>query len=243
LLLLQGQANSHRWWERVRTDLSRTLRTVTFDYRGTGATQAAARQEGAASDAEWSTKSFASDAAAVLDGLGYQQAHVYGTSMGGRVAQMLAVHHSHRLQRLVLACTSSGGLMALERSQAVRRALSQPDATARREALLQLMYTPAWAAQHGRSSTLLGDSTMTSEAARRHLHLSARHDASALLASITAPTLVLHGSDDLMTPAANAALMAEAIPAARHVLIQDGRHGFFEEFSATVTPQVVQFLS
>jgi 3-oxoadipate enol-lactonase len=219
------------------------LRTVTFDYRGTGATQLAARQEGAAPEAQWSTASFASDAVAVLDALGCRQAHVYGTSMGGRVAQMLAVHHRHRLQRLVLACTSPGGPMALERSQAVRQAISQSDATARREALLQLMYTPTWAAQHGRSSTLLGDSTMTSEAARRHLHLSARHDASALLASITALTLVLHGSDDLMTPATNAAVVAEAIPAARRVLIQGGRHGFFEEFSATVTPQVLQFLS
>jgi len=125
LLLLQGQANSHSWWEPVRPGLSRTLRTVTFDYRGTGATQIAARQVGAAPDGEWSTTSFASDAVAVLDGLGCQQAHVYGTSMGGRVAQMLAVHHRHRLKRLVLACTSPGGPLALERSQAVRRALNQ----------------------------------------------------------------------------------------------------------------------
>jgi pimeloyl-ACP methyl ester carboxylesterase len=219
------------------------LRTVTFDYRGTGATQIAARQVGAAPDGEWSTTSFASDAVAVLDGLGCQQAHVYGTSMGGRVGQMLAVHHRHRLKRLVLACTSPGGPLALERSQAVRRSLNQSDARARREALLNLMYTPAWAAQHGPASTLLGDATMTSEAARRHLRMSARHDASALLASITAPTLVLHGSDDLMTPAANAVLMADAIPTARHIVTQGGRHGFFEEFSATVTPQVLQFLS
>lgn len=155
---------------------------------------------------------------------------------------MLAVHNRHRLKRLVLACTSPGGPLALERSQAVRRALNQSDATARREALLQLMYRPAWAAQHGRVPTLLGDSTMTSEAARRHLHISAQHDASALLANITAPTLVLHGSDDLMTPAANAVLVADAILTARHIVTQDGRHGFFEELSATGTPQV-QFLS
>lgn len=219
------------------------MRTVTFDYRGTGATQMAEGTAAAVPGSEWSTTSFASDAIAVLDVLGCQQAHVFGTSMGGRIAQMLAVHHGHRVKRLVLACTSPGGPLALERSPATRRALSQSDATARREVLLQLMYTPGWAARHGSSSTLLGDPTMTSEAARRHLRMSDQHDASAMLASIAAPTLVLHGSDDLMTPAANAVLMSDAIPTARHMIIQGGRHGFFEEFSATVTPQVLRFLS
>jgi 3-oxoadipate enol-lactonase len=226
----------------VRPGLAGTFRTVTFDYRGTGATQLAPRTS-VAPCREWSTTSFALDAVAVLDGLGCQQAHVFGTSMGGRIAQMLAVHHGHRVKRLVLACTSPGGPLALERSQGTRRALSQPDATARREVLLQLMYTPGWAARHGSGSTLLGDPTMTSEAARRHLRMSARHDASALLASITVPTLVLHGSDDLMTPAADAVLLSVAIPTARHVSTLGGRHGFFEEFSATVTPRVLRFLS
>ena len=101
VLLLQGQANSHHWWDGIREAFAPEFRTITFDYRGTGATPTG---ETAAGD--WSTSTFASDAAAVLDDLGCQRLHVYGTSMGGRVAQMLAIEHGERVDRLILACTS-----------------------------------------------------------------------------------------------------------------------------------------
>jgi pimeloyl-ACP methyl ester carboxylesterase len=64
LLLLQGQANSHGWWERLRGRFAARYRTITFDYRGTGATEAA--------PGDWTTESFADDAAAVLDHLGHE---------------------------------------------------------------------------------------------------------------------------------------------------------------------------
>jgi 3-oxoadipate enol-lactonase len=240
LLLLQGQANAHHWWDRLRVPLARTYRTITFDYRGTG--DSPVPTQGAGADADWSTTSFADDAAAVLDHLGYTQARVYGTSMGGRVAQMLAIHHAPRVTRLVLACTSPGGPVARERSQEVRRALAHPDPRVRRQALLDLMYTPGWAAVHGDSSLLLGDSTMTPDAIRQHLRVSAGHDAYAALSRIAAPTLVLHGSDDLMAPVENARLIADRIPDARVRITPGGRHGFFDEFSSTVTAEVLAFL-
>jgi pimeloyl-ACP methyl ester carboxylesterase len=81
LLLLQGQANSHRWWDRLRVPFAHTCRTIAFDYRGTGDTRPGA----VAGDAAWSTTSFAADASAVLDHLGYDRVRVYGNSMGGRV--------------------------------------------------------------------------------------------------------------------------------------------------------------
>jgi 3-oxoadipate enol-lactonase len=240
LLLLQGQANSHRWWDGLREPFASTYRTVTFDYRGTGDSRAPVPAAGRG--AEWSTASFAADALAVLDHLGHHRVRVYATSMGGRVAQVLASSAPSRVVRLVLACTSPGGPHARERGPEVRRALAQPDPDARRRALLDLMYTPAWAAAHGDSSTLLGDPTMTPEAARQHLRVSGRHDAWAALPAISAPTLVLHGSDDLMTPAGNADLLADRIPDARARVTPGGRHGFFDEFASTVTPEVLAFL-
>ena len=104
------------------------------------------------------------------------------------------------------------------------------------------MYTPSWAAEHGEGSPLLGDPTMSREAAHLHLRVSAGHDASALLSTITAPTLVLHGDADLMSPVKNAFRLTEAIPDSRCIVIQNGRHGFFEEFSSSVTPQLLRFL-
>ena len=230
LLLLPGQANSHRWWDGLRQPFAERYRTITFDYRGTG--------DSPASPGPWSTASFADDAAAVLDELGVERAAVYGTSMGGRVAQMLAINHPERVRALVLACTTPGGEHAIERGQDVRRLLAEPDRSKRRAALLELMYTPAWSGE----SNLLGDPTLTADAARRHLRVSAGHDAWAGLPRIAVPTLVLHGSDDRMAPVENAALLGDRIPGARVRITAGGRHGFFDEFAESVSRAVLDFL-
>lgn len=234
VLLLQGQSNSHHWWDTVGPDVAATFRTVTLDYRGTGDTRADL--------SPWSTSLFAQDAAHVLDALEVPSAHVYGTSMGGRVAQMLAIEHPHLVDRLVLACTSPGGPIAAERSQDVRRRLADPDPRARRDAMVDLFYTPAWSRTHT-VSTLFGDPTMSARAQQLHLRVSAQHDASERLQEIVAPTLVLHGSDDQMAPVANAAAIAERIPGAVVEITPGGRHGFFDELRSVVTPRVVEFLS
>jgi pimeloyl-ACP methyl ester carboxylesterase len=234
LLLLPGQANSHHWWDGLRAAYDDDFRVVTFDYRGTGGSRGTV--------GAWTTSTFAGDAAAVLAQLGIDSAGVYATSMGGRVAQRLAIEHPGRVNRLVLACTSPGGRRAYERSAEVRRSLLEPDLDARLATLHRLFYTDAWTRPPG-ASTLLGDRTLTPQETRAHLRVSAKHDAWDDLPSITAPTLVLHGTDDLMVPAANAPLLAERIPRSRLELIEGGRHGFFEEFAGVVDPLVRGFLS
>ncbi|WP_221634036.1 alpha/beta fold hydrolase [Nocardioides luti] len=233
LLLLPGQANSHDWWTGLRDGFADRFRTITFDYRGTGATRAV--------EEPWSTDLFADDARRVLAACGVPRAHVYATSMGGRVAQVLAADHPAYVDRLVLACTSPGGAVGLERSQDVRRALGQRDRAARTRALLDLMYTPDWSGR-GLRSHLLGDPTMTGRAQELHLRVSARHDAVDRLPSVAAPTLVLHGSDDLMSPVGNAALLAERLPDAEVEITDGGRHGFFDEHREPVGARVRSFL-
>lgn len=234
VLLLQGQSNSHHWWDSVGPTIAQTFRTVCFDYRGTGSSRS---EYGL-----WSTSSFAQDAAHVLAAINIQSAHVYGTSMGGRVAQMLAIEHPHVVDRLVLACTSPGGAIAVERNNQVRHRLADPDPNARRRAMIDLFYTPEW----GRTqthSTLFGDDSMTARASQLHLRVSAQHDASQRLNDIVAPTLVLHGSDDLMAPVENAATIGQRIPRCLVEITTGGRHGFFDEFSNAVTPRLLEFLT
>jgi pimeloyl-ACP methyl ester carboxylesterase len=243
LLLLAGQANSHHWWDGLREAFTASFRTVTFDYRGLGDTVLG---EGSVAWADWSTSLFASDAVAVLDAVRGEGAtgpvSVYATSMGGRVAQRLAAEHPDRVDRMVLACTTPGGRHASERGRDVRAALAQPDVAARRAALLDLMYTPAYAAAHGHESRLLGAPGMSEQARRGHLRVSARHDAWDLLPSVTAPTLVLHGSDDLMSPVGNAELLAGRIPGAELHVYDGLRHGFFDERRDEVGARVLSFL-
>jgi pimeloyl-ACP methyl ester carboxylesterase len=162
--------------------------------------------------------------------------------MGGRVAQWLAADHPERVHRLVLGCTSPGAPHGVERSPQVRRSLAQRDGRAARRALLELMYSPAWLATHPGPYDTIGDPRMPPYARRRHLAASAEHDSWAVLPHITAPTLVVHGTDDVFNPTANAPLLTERIPNARMHLIEGARHAYFEEYRAIASPLVVDFL-
>lgn len=246
LVLLSGQSNSRRWWDPVLDDFAAAYRTVVLDWRGTGAS-------GHPDTDSYSTPGFARDVVAVLDHAGIDRAHVYGTSMGGRVAQWIAADHPERVDRLVLGCTSPGAPHGIERGPEVRAALSQRDAVAARRALLELMYTPDWIARqtalqtalHGEKPVFhtLGDPDMPPHARRRHLRASARHDAWDALPRITAPTLVVHGTDDEFNPTANAPLLTERVPGARMRLVPGARHAYFEEFAEVATPLVLGFLA
>ncbi|GAB2607774.1 alpha/beta hydrolase [Streptomyces capparidis] len=235
LVLLSGQANNHHWWDGVREDFHGTHRTITMDYRGTGAS--------GAPEGPYSTELFADDVIAVLDALGIDSADLYGTSMGGRVAQWVAARHPGRVRRLVLGCTSPGGPRAVERDASVRRALAQPDPKAARETLIDLMYTPAWRAAHPGPYTTLGDPGMPPHARRGHLAASNRHDAWEVLPRITAPTLVLHGGDDRLTPADNVSLLTARIPRAAGHVFPGARHAYFQECRPQASALVAEFLA
>lgn len=223
LVLLQGQANSHDWWTGMRRRYEERFRTITMDYRGTGTTHSPA--------GDLTTGLMAEDVISVLNALDVDQAHVYGTSMGGRVAQMLAGRHPSRVLSLALACTSPGGRLAIEPTDDVRRALADSDPITRAATMVELFYTRNWGTDPMQSH-LFGDSTMTAADRQRHVRMSAHHDAWDLLPNIQCPTLVLHGKQDRITPSGNAEIIADAIPDARLHIHPTGRHGFFDEFAS-----------
>ncbi|WPB89281.1 alpha/beta fold hydrolase [Streptomyces malaysiensis] len=235
LVLLAGQANNHHWWDRVREDFHATHRTITLDCRGTGVS--GKPKEG------YSTRHFAEDVIAVRDHLGIERADLYGTSMGGRVAQWVAARHPQRIRRLVLGCTSPGGPHAVERDASVRRALAQADPGAAHTALLDLMYSPAWLATHPGPHTTLGDRGMPPHARPGHLVASNEHDAWDVLPRVSAPTLILHGEEDRLTPPDNVALLATRIPHATTHVFPDARHAYFEECRQEAGALVSQFLA
>ncbi|KZB79811.1 alpha/beta fold hydrolase [Amycolatopsis regifaucium] len=231
LMLLAGQANDHTWWNRARGDFPST---ITMDYRGTGASDAP--------DVPYSTTGFADDVIAVLDGLGVAEADVYGTSMGGRVAQWVAARYPGRVRRLVLGCTSPGGTHGIERTNDVRLALAKRHSVEAREALEDMMYTPTWRAANPGPYTVLGAHGMPPHAVRGHLVASNTHDAWEALPRITAPTLVLHGDDDVLAPPANAPLLTERIPSARMHVFAGARHAYFDECRPESSELVNNFL-
>lgn len=234
LVLLAGQANSHSWWDQVRGDFEAERTTVTIDYRGTGDSDESA--------GGYSTEVFAQDVVTVLDALGVEDVEVYGTSMGGRVAQWVAATQGGRVRSLVLGCTSPGAPHGVQREESVDRSLAQPDRAAARRALLELMHTPAWLATHPGPYAVLGDPAMSARARAGHRRASEAHDGWDLLPAITSPTLVVHGDDDRLNPTANAAVLAGRLPRATTLLVPGARHAYFDEARATTSPAALDFL-
>ncbi|MFE7967826.1 alpha/beta fold hydrolase [Streptomyces cellulosae] len=232
LVLLDGQANNHHWWDGVRGDFDKTHRTISLGYRGTGTSDKP--RDG------YSTPRLAQDAVAVLDSLGIERADGYGTSMGGQVAQWIAVRHPGR----ALGCTSPGGPYAVERDTPVRRSLAQADPEAVRQALTDLMYSPGWLVRHSAGPHhTLGDPTMPPLARCGHLLASDRHNTWEALPSITVPTLILHTDHHRLTPARNVALLAGRIPDTRTHLFPGARHAYFEEGRPEAGTPVRDFFS
>jgi len=233
LLLIHGLGYGRWGWEPVRQPLERSFDVILFDNRGIG--------ESDAPPGPYTVAELAADAAQVLDEAGVERAHVLGTSLGGMVAQELALTAPERVDRLVLACTTPGGPEAFpmpERTvqlltsgatlrQFVENALApEPDPELvdrilrHREATAQP--PDAWSAQAAAGATF---------------------DALERIGGIDAPTLVLHGTEDAVVDSRNSSLLAARIPDSRVELFPRGGHLFFWEQPDRFVDVVTEFLS
>ena len=227
LLLIHGLGYARWGWEPVLPELAEQFDVILFDNRGIG--------ESDAPPGPYTVAEMAADAVQVLDEAGVARAHVVGTSLGGMIAQELALAYPERVDRLVLACTTPGGqkahpmpqvtvaLMAeaatLEPAVALRRfvenALAPATVEAHPEIVEQIMahrlataqQPAAWAAQASAGATF---------------------DAYDRLGGLAAPTLVQHGDEDVVVDPRNADLLVELLPDARLERVPGG-HLFFWE--------------
>ncbi|MFI1069347.1 alpha/beta fold hydrolase [Streptomyces puniciscabiei] len=105
------------------------------------------------------------------------------------------------------------------------------------------MYSPAWVADHPGPYGVLGDPDMPAHARRGLLRAGHEPDAWDALPTIGAPTLILHGGQDRLTPVANLSLLAARIPDARTHVFPGARHAYFEECRPAASALVTGFLT
>jgi 3-oxoadipate enol-lactonase len=240
VLLIQGLGTDSRGWGLQRHAIGRRYRGILFDNRGVG------RSDKPAGD--YDLEQMAEDALAVLDAAGYDNAHVMGASMGGVIAQIIAVVHPHRVRSLILACTAC-------RHLPWRRELLEDWASIAEEQGMR-----AFAARNLRwlvgSRSLrrfwpaFGALTPIAISAPEHAFVSQVHaildmddGLRLLLPTVTAPTLVLVGSQDILTPQADGEELVELIPDSELALVRGGAHGFMVENFGTFNRLVVDFLT
>lgn len=229
LLLIMGMSgNTVHWGEPFLTELERTFEVIAYDHRGIG--QSAAHWD------PFTIQQLADDAIALLDALGLDSAHVCGISMGGMVAQEIALQAPARVRTLTLGCTYCGGPEAAFGAPEDVQALAEAMTSGNRERALQAGFemnvSPAFAQDPAHWQLFLDRATSNPAPVTfiaLQMQAIAGHDASARLGEITVPTLVIHGTLDRMLPASNAHVIARSIPGARLELFEDVGHLFFWE--------------
>jgi len=229
LLLIQGMgANATHWGEPFLRALERDFELLLYDHRGIG--------RSAPWGGDLTVAGLAADALALLDAMAIADVHVLGISLGGMVAQELALAAPSRVRTLTLGCTSCGGTQAKSTaSEVIQRltaaVLSRDEARVLRTGF-EIVVSPTYAASEQHYAAF-------AEAARSHQPglsilmaqkaAAERHDTYARLRGLRVPTLVIHGSADAVLEAINGDLVASLIPGARLEVLDRVGHLFFWE--------------
>ncbi|WP_354515936.1 alpha/beta hydrolase [Paenarthrobacter sp. 4246] len=225
MLLIAGQATSMDGWGPTAELLSRYYRVIRFDHRGIG-------RSGKGEADRYTTRLFAEDAAAVLKAAGADLAHVYGHSMGGRVGQWLAIDYPQKVRTLILAATSGGRWpdAGTQPDKAALEALVSGDMSR----LEELFFDADWVSANPEATHTFFNSSASAWAKARHFKASRDHDAWSELGSIQAPTLILQGTEDALTPLPNAFLLREHIRASVLVRVPGAGHGLHLDHPETL---------
>lgn len=213
VLFLAWLGGSRLGWADVVGEVGREYRALAPDHRDTG-------DSGAFAD-PYLLGDLADDAAEFLRAVDAAPAFVVGLSMGGMVAQHLALRHPELVRGLVLVSTTPGGRDSTPATERGRAALFLPaelPAPERARQALTLMthegFTDAHPEALAQAAVNAERHPMSAESFRRQFQAIRAHDTTPDLARITAPTLVLHGEHDDLIPLPNAGRLAAGIPGA-----------------------------
>jgi pimeloyl-ACP methyl ester carboxylesterase len=222
------------WAPSLVEPLAKHHAVLTFDHRGTGRTPSTSER--------YSTRGFAADAVGLLDALDLPAAHIVGHSMGGRVAQWMALDHPDRVRSLVLAATGPGEFRP---DRPVTRGIPVHTAVAMiehgyeaymREHIAATFFTPEFVEQRPDVVAWLVDAFWTNRPALedylRHVVARQEHQTLDRLAGITAPALVLVGDRDTHQGGTGvhweqSAALLERLPNAERRVMGGAAHGYF----------------
>jgi len=241
LLFVHGLGYDRFGWGKLPELLAEDFLVVVFDNRGVG--------DSDVPEGPYAVSQMAEDAVAVLDAAGIDSAHVLGVSLGGYIAQELALTHPERLRKLVLASTAPGGPRSVPMPDAGLAAFSRFP-TMGREAGLRLMVETSLGAYGVREQPELVEEIYRYRLERgptlagwqSQAYGGATFDAYDRVPGIAAETLVLQGSADNVVDARNADLLVELIPGARLELIPDRGHLLVWQEAERLAPIVKAFL-
>ncbi len=229
LLLIQGMSATHLTWGRPFMDeMKRSFDCIVFDNRGMGLS----------GDAEmpFTIADMAADTVGLLDALELETAHVVGISMGGMIAQELALAHPERIRTLTLGATYCGGpegtLMAPEDLQMLGAAMASGDRDQVFRAMWEINMSPGFREDDSRFAAFaeMGAALPApKQVILQQMRACGDHDTHQRLDRIALPTLVVHGDVDCLLGPGNGRQIASLIPGARLEMLEGIGHMFWWE--------------
>lgn len=237
LLMIMGLTFTHKMWGRLWPGLAERYRVILFDNRGVGRSDAPL--------GPYSIPQMAQDAACVLEAAGYQSAHVIGASMGGMIAQELALRYPEKVRSLMLGCTTYGGVRFRRPKLWTFRKMLNPRMTIEERILrtTEFLYgegTP-WEriaedvairkAEYPKPQGIVGQvaSFLTWSSWSR-------------LDEIACPTLLVHGTNDQLVPYANSEVLARRIKDAQLIALPGAGHVFLTDEPERTLALTLEFL-
>ena len=251
ILFISGTSQTKDAWEpTLLSNLAATNHTViVFDNRGMGETTVGTKP--------FSIEQFANDTAGLIDALQIEKADVFGASLGSFVAQELSLNYPEKVDRLILSAGYCGGnetvypsgqaaesLMTLASPEVLQNMTAEEQAMV----LAQIMFPPEWLEQHPEIlNTAIIQLTPVRSASpeiiqRQGLAVGTWKGSCDRLSSITQPTLVIVGDQDLLAPPANSVMMAQKIPNSQLVILEGTGHGAMWQVSNEFIANIQNFL-
>lgn len=240
IVWIHGLGIDHRVWGLQMPLFTQHFRCLTFDNRDAGQSDR--------SPNSYTIKTMADDAVRLMDALAIDKAHVVGLSMGGAVAQELAIAYPARVQRLVLVSTYTSsdrrGADVLNSFALMRTRFSREEyarATSPWVFTYQDYLTPGFV-DLATARFMEDPYFLPADVYPRQVEAALSHFTEDRLSRITAPTLIVAGDDDLLTPMRFARTLHEYIPGATLAVIQGGGHAFILTHAGEFNRLVLSFL-
>jgi 3-oxoadipate enol-lactonase len=243
LVLIGGWA-SYRWiWFRQIPTFEKKYRCVVFDNRGAG--------KSSKPDYPYTIEMMSADTVGLMNVLNIETAHILGISMGGLIAQQIAISYPEKVRSLILSSTHFGGTNYIpmdDKTMALLIAL--PTETISVEQAREMRYRATFSPEFLRENRSIieqidewAEKLPTPLFAQVHQSSATSEFSSELeLKKITAPTLILHGNNDCAVPTKNGELLAKHIPNSKLKIIKDAAHFVIIEKYEEFNDEVMNFI-
>lgn len=235
LLMVMGHRWSRRMWHPIIGELQSRYRVISFDNRGSGQSDDPAE--------DYTIADMSGDALRVLEAAGVDRAHVYGVSMGGVIAQDLALHHAAAVDHLVLGCTVAVTADRLRLTPSRQLSYFVPDR------ITNFISRPLLYGTTSRTPEIKRDlAALAQERTRRPGLLGQARAVSRYevdldgLRQLSHPTLVLHGAKDKVVPAEWGRELASLIPGAHALVFERAGHNYMATHASESNAAVTAFL-